>query len=70
MQAFKKQMFQINMKCWQENPNWQEADQLAIYTVQLRSWTWGGGGGNWEQIQWVAGWRTWIQDRQISIAVP
>ena len=45
MQAFKKQMFQINMKCWQENPNWQEADQLAIYTVQLRSWTWGGGGG-------------------------
>ena len=37
MQAFKKQMFQINMKCRQENPNWQEADQLAIYTVQLRS---------------------------------
>ena len=70
MQAFKKQLFQINMKCWQENPNWQEADQLAIYTVQLRSWTWEGGGGNWEQIQWVAGWRTWIQDRHISIAVP
>ena len=62
MQAFKKQMFQINMKCWQENPNWQEADQL-------RNWTWGGG-GNWEQIQWVAGWRTWIQDHHISIAVP
>ena len=37
MQAFKKQMFQINMKYWQENPNWQEADQLAIYTVQLKS---------------------------------
>ena len=68
MQAFKKQMFQINMKYWQENPNWQEADQLAIYTVQLRSWTWGG--GDWEQIQWVAGWRTWIQDCHISIAVP
>ena len=67
MQAFKKQMFQINMKCWQENPNWQEADQLAIYTVQLRSWTCG---GDWEQIQWVAGWRTWIQDHHISIAVP
>ena len=45
MQAFKKQMFQINMKCWQENPNWQEADLLAIYTVQQKSWTWGGGGG-------------------------
>ena len=37
MQAFKKQKFQINMKCWQENPNWQEADQLAIYTVQQKS---------------------------------
>ena len=23
------------------NPNWQEADQLAIYTALLRSWTWG-----------------------------
>ena len=23
------------------NPNWQEADQLAIYTALPRSWTWG-----------------------------
>ena len=30
-----------------ENPNWQGADQLVIYTAQLRSWT----RGDREQIQ-------------------
>ena len=34
------------------NPNWQEVDQLAIYTALLRSWTW----GNWEQTsKWQGG---------------
>jgi len=34
-----------------QNPNWWEADQLVIYTMVLRSWTW----DCWEQIQMVVG---------------
>ena len=44
-----------------ENPNWKEADQLAFYKAQPKSWTW----GHQEQIQWVAGQRTWTWDHQI-----
>ena len=39
-----------------------EADQLVIYRAQPRSCTW----KNREQIQWVAGWRTWTRDHQIA----
>ena len=44
----------------------QEADQLAIYTVQLRSSTW----GDWEQIQWMTGKGTYTQDHQITSPAP
>ena len=43
-----------------EKPNWQEADQLAIYTAQVRSLTRSDRGG----------WRTWTQDHQITIQAP
>ena len=49
-----------------ENPNWQEAGQLAIYTAQPRSWT----RGVREQIQRMAGWRTWTRDHQITSPAP
>ena len=39
-----------------EKPNWQEADQLAIYTAHPRSLTRSDRGG----------WRTWTQDHQIA----
>ena len=45
-----------------KNPNWQEADHLAIYRAQLRSWT----RGNQEQIQRMAGWRAWTWDLWIK----
>ena len=38
--------YQIYIKCLKK-PNWREADQLAIYKAQPRSWT----RGNREQIQ-------------------
>ena len=49
-----------------ENPNWQEADWLTMYTAQPRSWT----RGDREQIQRMAGWGTWTRDHQITSPAP
>ena len=48
------------------NPNWQEADQLAILQVWLRSWIL----EYQEQIQLVAGFRIWTRDLQILNPAP
>ena len=51
-----------------KNPNWQEADQLAILQAWPRSWT----QDYQEQIQLhvVAGWRTWTRDLRITRPAP
>ena len=54
--------FQISEGYPVKNPNWQEADQLAIYTTRSGSWT----RDNREQIQIAAGWTIWTWDLQIS----
>ena len=47
------------------NPNWKEADQLAIYKA-CRIWI----QGHWRQIRLAAGKRIWTQDHRITIPAP
>ena len=49
-----------------KNPNWQEADQLAIYKRDLGFEL----GTTEKQIPLVAGWRPWTQDLGIKTPAP
>ena len=62
----------LNIANWTwtiKNPNWREANQLAVYTTSSRSWTRDYRRAG-EQIQMAVGWRIWTRDLLISNPAP